>query len=87
MHSIFDENVTLRNTFESVSDWETLCRHISTDCFAVDCAIEYLKYSGEYTCNGMRILRSTSLPEIRDKMAVTYANYVVNGVQIFYRIV
>ena len=28
-----------------------------------------------------------SLPEIRDKMAVTYANFVINGVQIFYGIV
>ena len=26
------------------------------------------------------------LPEMRDKMAVTYANYVINGVQIFYGI-
>ena len=28
-----------------------------------------------------------SLLEIRDKMAVTYANFVINGVQIFYGIV
>ena len=57
VYLIFYENVTLRNIFESLfrPEWETVCRHISTGCSAV----EYLKYGGEHACKGMRILRST----------------------------
>ena len=35
----------------------------------------------------VRCISCFALPEIRDKMAVTYANYVIKGVQIFYGIV